>query len=154
MESHPIANASQLAHLRWAVRRREFARRCFRSLRSVPLSMLLVLAVSAIAHARTETLRWEHPNPSQVAGYYVHYGAISGNYTTHINVALPPVNSDGTYSYDVEVPDDEEVYVAVTAYDALSQESAYSNEQQRLPQPPPAGPEPLGRPGRPELIVR
>jgi hypothetical protein len=121
--------------------------------------MAVVLAVSAIANARTETLRWEHPSPSQVAGYYVHYGPSSGSYTTQIDVALPPPNADGTYSYDMVVPDDAELYVAVTAYDAQNQESDYSNEQLCAPdqtgggtQPPSEEPEPLGQPGRPQLI--
>ncbi len=144
MESHPTAKAPWLAYLRSAAPRGELVRWCLRSLRSVSLSILLLLAVSTIAHARTETLRWEQPNASQVAGYYVHYGLSSGNYTTVIEVTSPTANPDGTYSHDIQVADDAVIFVAVKSYDHESRESVYSNEQRRAP---------LGRPGRPAVVL-
>lgn len=145
METHPAAKAPWFPYLRSAIPRGELVRWCLRSARSAPLSILLVLAVSTIAHARTETLHWAQNNASQVAGYRVHYGFSSGNYTTVIEVPSPPANPDNTYTYDIQVPDDAEIFVALKAYNSENLESAYSNEQRRAP--------PLGRPGQPTLIL-
>jgi hypothetical protein len=106
----------------------------------------LLLTASTVASARTETLRWTHNNPSNVAGFVVHYGLSSGNYTTVIDA--PPLQSDaqGIFTFDIDVPDDATIYVAVTAYDDIGQVSAYSNEGTKSPVPA------LGKPGRPYVV--
>jgi hypothetical protein len=103
----------------------------------------LLLMASTLASARTETLRWTHNDPSNVAGFSIHYGLSSANYTTVIDV--PPLQPDaqGIFTFGISVPDGATVYVAVTAYDGAGQESGYSNEGTR-----PA----IGKPGMPYVV--
>jgi len=101
---------------------------------------------------RTETLRWMHDDPSEVAGFVIHYGLTSGDYTTVFDV--PPLQADalGNFSFDIDVPEDATVYVALTAYDYAGQESGYSNEGTRGPDS--SEPDPvLGKPGTPYVVT-
>ena len=111
--------------------------------------VLACLFLAAAAQARTETLRWQDPNSGGVAGYKIHFGTQPGQHPNVTDVGLLPMPG-GIATYDLEVPDDATVYVTVTAYDDSDVESAKSNEGQRTP--PPVAPEPLGRPGRPEVV--
>ena len=49
-------------------------------------------AKATVASARTETLRWTHITPSEVAGFTIYHGPSSGNYQTVIDV--PPLQPD------------------------------------------------------------
>jgi hypothetical protein len=110
---------------------------------SALLAVALLLMASTVASARTETLRWTHSNPSNVAGFVIYYGLSSANYTTVIDV--PPLQPDaqGIFTFDIGVPDDATIYVAVTARNSADQESGYSNELRRTP---------VGKPGTPYVI--
>jgi hypothetical protein len=69
------------------------------------------------AAAGTESIRWYHPDPSDVTGFEVVYGSASGSLGTAVDVGLPtPVN--GVYSYQLTVSDTVDTYVAVVAYNA------------------------------------
>lgn len=103
---------------------------------------LAVLACAAAASARTETLRWQHPSPSTVAGFKVYVGNASRSYQTKLDVGLPTPSS-GVYSYSLQVPDSDTVYVSVSAYGSTGLEGALSNEQLR--------PGLLGTPGKPQI---
>lgn len=83
-------------------------------------AVLLMLCVLP-AMAGDVTLAWDPNTEADLAGYKLHYGNASRNYSTTLNVgnvttysltSLPP----GTY------------YFAVTAYNTAQLESAYSNE--------------------------
>jgi hypothetical protein len=102
---------------------------------------VLILALApATAQARSELLRWQHANPSTVAGFKVYVGSSSGSYQTVIDVGLPvPVN--GIYSFSLQVPDPDSVYVAVSAYGPTGLEGPRSNEKLREGV--------LGAPGKP-----
>jgi hypothetical protein len=106
--------------------------------------------VSTLASARTEALRWTHNDPANVAGFVVHYGTSSANYTTVIDV--PPLQPDahGIFNFDIDVPDDATIYVAVTAYDGAGLETGYSNERTRSPGS--SEPDPVGKPGTPYVV--
>jgi hypothetical protein len=97
------------------------------------LLLSLLFAVSFFhprdAHAAQATLSWVAPTTNtdgtpltDLAGYKIHYGTASGNYSSAINVgntttsAVSNLNDGATY------------YFAVTAYDTSGMESAYSNE--------------------------
>jgi hypothetical protein len=145
--SNPNAPCPPVA--RFAVRPDGLARR---SLRIAPLAVALFLMVSTVASARTETLRWTHNAPSNVAGFVVYYGLSSGNYGTVIDV--PPLQPDtlGNFTFDIDVPDDATVYVAVTAYDGAGLESGYSNEGIRSPGSSTTDPA-SGKPGTPYVVT-
>jgi len=92
------------------------------------LALSLVLFLSAgKAYSGQATLSWDPPTTNadgtpltDLEGYKVYYGTLSGNYSQNIdagNVTTYTANlSDGTY------------YFAVTAYDTSRNESDYSNE--------------------------
>jgi hypothetical protein len=101
----------------------------------------MALLVGLEASARTETLRWSHPDPASVDGYRVYYGNASRVYSWQVDVQTPPTDSQGAFVYDLEVDDTATVYVAVTAYTG-SLESAYSNEKLRSPSEDPGSGDP------------
>jgi len=117
------------------------SRLSLRSLRAVVLGALVVGLASA-ASARTELLRWQHPSPSTVAGFKVYVGNAPGAYQTTLDIGKPTASS-GVFSYSLQVPDANTVYVAVSAYGSTGIEGAKSNEQRRLGQ--------LGTPGKPQI---
>ena len=95
-------NAPYLPAARFAVRPENLARR---SLRSAPLVVALLLMVSTVAGAGTETLRWTHNAPSNLAGFVIYYGLSSGDYATVIDVPALQPDSQGIFSFDIDVPD-------------------------------------------------
>ena len=112
-----------------------------RALRTATLAVA-TLAFAAAASARTEVLRWQHPSASTVAGFKVYVGNAPGVYQTTLDVGMPAASS-GTYSYSLQVPDPNTVYVAVSAYGPTGLEGPKSNEKQRLGM--------LGTPGKPQI---
>ncbi|MDR4506604.1 MAG: Ig-like domain-containing protein [Candidatus Scalindua sp.] len=70
------------------------------------------------------TLVWDSPPPQNLAGYKVYYGKASRNYETGIDVF-----TQTCFPLD-DLAIGETYYLAVTAYDFYSRESAYSNEVQ------------------------
>jgi len=80
-----------------------------------------VVWVSA-QRARAVTLAWDPSPDTNVAGYYVHYGTVSGSYTTHVDTG-----SATTFQVTDLVPGTT-YYFAVTAYNAQKIQSAPSGE--------------------------
>lgn len=112
-----------------------------RTMRAIGLALLLLACASA-ASARSELLRWSHPAPSTVAGFKIYVGNAPGVYQTTLDVGKPAA-SGGVFSYSLQVPDPDNVYVAVSAYGSTGLEGTRSNEQLRLGQ--------LGVPGKPQI---
>ena len=80
------------------------------------------------------TLSWIPPTTradgtalTDLAGYTIHYGDSSGNYTTTIDV-----NSPGIRSYVVQNLSSGTFYFAMTANDAAGNSSAFSNEASKV----------------------
>ncbi len=117
-----------------------------RATRIVLLGGLAVgLMAAGEAGARSERLRWTHPDPASVDRYTIHIGSASRSYdpARAVVVANPPTDADNAFYADITVGDNETVFVALTASgDDL--ESVLSNERRRDP--------PLGQPGKPELV--
>lgn len=117
-------------------------RRSFsRALRAVAFGALLLLMASAAA-ARSELLRWQHPAPASVAGFKVYVGNAPGVSQTTLDIGMPTA-SGGVFSYSLQVPDANSVYIRVSAYGPTGLEGVKSNEQLRLGQ--------LGTPGKPQI---
>jgi hypothetical protein len=108
--------------------------RDFRFLRLMPAtrvavaSVLLLLGSLAASdvHAATKTVRWSHPNVSNVSGFKIVVGPSSRAYDSTFNVGMPSAGS-GTYEATVNLPDGRENYVAVVAYN-IAGDSTPSNE--------------------------
>ena len=119
-----------------------------RNARRIAFFSLLVFGLPATVQARTETFRWLDPNPdpSPVAAFSIHWGPTSrdagGSYTETREFGMPSPDSNGVYSASVEVPDNDTVFVAMTARNADGGVSEFSNERVRLgfaDGPPPNG---------------
>ena len=87
-----------------------------------------ILVLPGAAKARIDTLRWEQSDPTNVEGFNVYVGASSGTYGAPIDVGMATLEGGNIYTYDLQVPDGEGVYVGVAAYSATQQESIVSNE--------------------------
>jgi len=105
------------------------------------LSAILALCVffqATTAAARTESLRWTVPPGESVAGFEALIGNAPGNWTSTVDLGLPNMDVNSVYSAAVEVPDANDVYVAVRAIGTNGLQSAASNMQLRpglLPDP-------------------
>ena len=66
------------------------------------------------------TLIWDRNSESDIAGYNVYYGRVSGDYTRLVTVADPMVV--------ITVKGSKTIYFAATAYDTNGLESALSEE--------------------------
>ena len=116
-----------------------------RAMRTVLLGGLAIgLMAAGEAGARTERLRWTHPDPGSVERYTIHVGLSSRSYDTTQDVVAPPKDGDNAFFVDITVADDATVFVAVSAT-ANGLRSDLSNERRRdpaLPPPPPPPPDP------------
>jgi hypothetical protein len=92
------------------------------------MALLSVVGIAGVLFAAEVTLTWQANTESDLAGYRVYQGTVSGQYgqpvtlgtvTTH-TVMLPPSPLDRTYFW------------ALTAYDLAGNESAKSNEVSQL----------------------
>jgi hypothetical protein len=88
------------------------------------------------ALAAQATLAWDSNTESDLAGYRIHYGTVSGRYTTSIDV-------HNVTSYTLTgLTEGQTYYLAASAYDTSGNSSGFSNEVQYtvLPgAPPPPG---------------
>jgi hypothetical protein len=86
------------------------------------ITMLVAFLVPLFAWAQQLTLAWDPNTDADLAGYKVHYGTVSGNYTTSIDVhnvttyTLAGLSTGQTY------------YFSASAYNASGASSGYSNE--------------------------
>jgi hypothetical protein len=116
--------------------------RATRRLLGWALGTIALALVASPAFARSEVLRWSHPDPTSVVRFTIHVGTASRSYTQTIDAGKPtPVN--GVFSFTITVNDPDNVYVAVSATDANGLTSALSNEQLRMGI--------LGTPGAPQI---
>ena len=116
----------------------------FRSVVSLLFTALVgAVLLPSVASARIESLRWEETTASSAVGFRVYTRATTGAYSSPVFDGMPTPDSAGIYQFDLALPDDETVVVAVTAYDAAGLESVLSNERQ-YDGIPPASPSPGG----------
>jgi hypothetical protein len=98
----------------------------FSSIRLLPLVLCFFLS-NSISYAAQATLAWDPPAVStDVTGYMIHYGTVSGAYSQAIDVGK-------TTSYTVSnLSDGKTYYFAATAYNSAGQKSVYSNEVNKV----------------------
>lgn len=113
-------------------------------LRVAALLALVVFFQATVAAARTETLRWTEPPGQSVARFEALVGNAPGNWTTTVDLGLPNMDVNSVYTADIQVPDADDVYVAVRAIGTNGLESAPSNTQLRPGQLPDPGTQPEG----------
>ncbi len=90
----------------------------------VILLIVVVLALSNTAWAKTVTLSWD-ASPSEVTGYTVYYDTES---SASLEGVGSPIDVGNVQTYIINgLPDDVDHYFAVIAYDSSGNESTYSN---------------------------
>jgi chitinase len=85
-------------------------------------AFLLALLITVWARAEQATLAWNANTEPDLAGYRLHYGTASNNYSVHIDV-----HNVTTYTV-TELTAGQTYYFAATAYDTSGNESGYSNQ--------------------------
>jgi hypothetical protein len=97
----------------------------------------ILMASGSLAQARTDSVRWTH-GASDLAGFRIYASPTStvsdGSMIEDLAVAEAGPNADGVYFFGIDVPDDDTVYITVTAYNDDDLESFRSNQ---LPYGPP-----------------
>jgi hypothetical protein len=98
----------------------------FSSIRVLTLVLCFFLS-NSISYAAQATLAWDPPAVStDVTGYMIHYGTVSGTYPQAIDVG-------NTTSYTVSnLNEGKTYYFAATAYNRSGQRSVYSNEVSKV----------------------
>src|SRR3972149_603400 len=96
---------------------------------AVAIFFFIVSGMTNSANAGEAILTWDPPTTNtdgtpltDLAGYKIHYGTTSGNYTTVIDVG-----NVTTYTV-TNLTNNVTYYFATTAYDSSGNESGYSNE--------------------------
>lgn len=109
------------------------------ALSSLVLVLVAILSLLTTAHAAQVTVAWDANSDPGVIGYRVHYGTVSGSYTSHVDVGnvtnfvISGLLEGVTY------------YFAATAYDGDGNESDYSSAvDYTVPQAPAPSPAPSG----------
>ena len=92
----------------------------FRLLRAT-VSLLIVLIPALVLAGTDVTLAWNANDEPDLAGYRIHWGDQSGNYTSQVDVG-------NVTEYKIENLPDGTYFFAATAYDDSGNESGYSNE--------------------------
>ncbi len=93
------------------------------------LGILWVFLSASLCLAADASFSWLPNTESTLAGYKIHYGTSSGNYTTTIDVGLPDTASDGRVHYTITgLEPGITYYFAATAYSTDNLESDYSTE--------------------------
>jgi hypothetical protein len=98
---------------------------------------------AGVAEARTEILRWTHPEAGEVVSWEANIGSSQGSYDQVIPLTNPQRGSDGVFQASIEVADDADVFVTVRAIGEEGQRSPRSNERARsagASGPPPSAP--------------
>ncbi|KKM18741.1 hypothetical protein LCGC14_1662690 [marine sediment metagenome] len=91
-------------------------------MKKVLLTTLFILFYSTITWAESVTLAWDANSESDLAGYKMYVGNVSGTYTSITDVT-------NVTQYEVlNLIVGTTYYFAVTAYDTSANESGYSNE--------------------------
>jgi len=103
----------------------------------LPHLLLLVgigLAAASLAEARSETLRWEHPDPADVSAFCIYALEAPSSRVPGFcsNVGLPAADPDGIFNATLEDLDDAQVWFCVSAIGG-GEESVCSNWRERQP---------------------
>lgn len=109
------------------------------ALSSLVLVLVAILSFLTTAHAAQVTVAWDANSDPGVIGYRVHYGTVSGSYTSHVDVG------NVTSCVISELLEGLTYYFAATAYDSDGNESDYSSAvNYTVPQAPAPSPAPSG----------
>jgi len=110
---------------------------------------LVLWALPAWAETSISTLKWTHPNPSEVTGFKLFFGTAPNVYDPARTLDVGRPGSNSLYSWSIPVEAGTSVFVAVTAVNAAGAESDFS-AWKRFDFDPALVP--LGAPGQPFIV--
>lgn len=117
-------------------------------LRAAALGLLVLALGAAPAQAGWKTLRWTQSDAESIEGFRAHLGSRSGVYYRTVQLGKPLVSAYGTFMQRIDLGNDPEVFISISAYDFDGRLSVNSNEI-RVEQ---GDTTPLGQPGVPSLV--
>ncbi len=97
------------------------------------LTIIMILFTAIPAWAGTITFTWDPNQENDLAGYKLHIGTLSGQYSETIDVK-------NVTEYSLNVPENVKRFYALSAYDTGGNESAKTPELEYTLDPPPAIP--------------
>lgn len=97
-------------------------KKLFTILKTAILTMLLVLGLSGAVWAESVGFEWNANTESDLAGYKMYWGNLSGVYGNSFDVG-----NQTNYTV-IELVEGQTYYFAATAYDTTGNESGYSDE--------------------------
>ncbi len=123
------------------------------------LLALLALVLAAPVGAKSITLRWD-PSPSAVSGYKIYYQSGSAQLPYNgrgADQGESPVDVGNNTEFTLTgLADEQDHYFTVSAYDAVGNESGFSNQAYspgQISPPPPIAPVPIPEPDPPQPIA-
>jgi hypothetical protein len=93
----------------------------------IAVAVILILTTLPTYAAQT-SFSWLPSTEADLAGYKIHYGLSSGNYTTVIDVGNPPIQNDSILATIFDLEDDTTYFAVATSYDAEGLESPFTDE--------------------------
>lgn len=98
------------------------------------LATIVVVGTCTASRAADASFTWLPNTEADLAGYKIHYGPGTRNYTDVVDVGMPdPI--DGRIHFTIDPVPDGETFFAATAYDSKGNESDYSDELSFDPPP-------------------
>ena len=98
------------------------------------IALMLSLMMAGSALASQSSFTWLPNVEEDLAGYTLHYGSATGDYTGSLDCVLP-VTVEGRVPCTLNYESNGLTYFAVTAYDTGGNHSAYSSELSFDPAP-------------------
>ncbi|WP_051305917.1 fibronectin type III domain-containing protein [Desulfogranum mediterraneum] len=98
------------------------------SAKKIVFSMLFYLSLTGIALSQTATFSWLPNTEKALAGYRIHYGTSSRNYTSSIDIGKPQAVNGRIYGTIENLTVGNKLYFAATAYDDQGASSGFSQE--------------------------
>lgn len=86
--------------------------------------------LAGVAQARTEVVSWSYVSPCMIDGFELHYGASPTDLDQSVDVGRPR-QAGGHFSYPLDLPDQDEVFVCVAAI--RGQEKSVCSDTVSLP---------------------
>jgi hypothetical protein len=82
---------------------------------------------TALAQTASLTLGWYESTSSNIAGYKIHLGTRSGEYSTHYNLGLP-IATDGIIRVTIPLDQGSNYFISISTYDSGGSQSPFSDE--------------------------
>ena len=98
------------------------------------VGLFLCASMACNTIAAEQNFSWLPNHETDLAGYKIHYGPASREYTNTVDIGLPDAENGRIHAKVIDLPDGA-MFFAATAYDSAGRESDYSKELSANPPP-------------------